>query len=181
MSTLTTSAGTGGDPAAETRHFRFVDTPIGTLLLIGGSAGLVRIALANEDHDRVLAGAATEAGPAQPGVGELDQTVLQLTEYFAGQRRTFDLPLDLGAVTAFRRQVLEQARLVPYGHTMSYSELAEMAGNSRAVRAAATACATNPLPVVIPCHRIVPVSGGLGRYLGGEQAKQALLDLEEAA
>lgn len=160
------------------RHHRVVDSPLGPLLLVGGPAGLVRIAFEIEDHDQVLAGTATGAGPSRADTGELDEPARQLDEYLTGRRRDFDLALDLDDRPVFRRRVLDQLRQIPYGHTMAYAGLAERAGNPRAVRAAATACATNPLPVIVPCHRVVRGDGSTGGYLGGERVKQTLLALE---
>jgi methylated-DNA-[protein]-cysteine S-methyltransferase len=111
----------------------------------------------------------------------MDLAARELDEYFAGRRRSFDLPLDWRLATGFRRTVLGAlARDVGYGHTASYAAVAALAGNPKAFRAAATACATNPLPVIVPCHRVVRSDGSLGGYLGGVAAKQALLALEAA-
>ncbi len=109
----------------------------------------------------------------------LDETARQLEEYFAGRRREFDLPLDLRLAHGFRRHVLDELRDVGYGTTVSYSELAQAAGNPRAVRAVGSACATNPIPIVIPCHRVLRSDGSLGGYGGGLHVKRALLDLEQ--
>lgn len=177
MTTTTTATTTSDTTAPDTaRHHRTVPSPVGPLLLIGGASGLARIAFAGEGHDRVLG----TAGPVRPDTGELDEAARRIEEYFAGHRRTFDLPVDRGDLPPFRSRVLDALVRVPYGETLSYAGLAERAGNPRAVRAAASACATNPLPIVVPCHRIVPSGGGIGRYLGGEPAKRTLLELEAA-
>jgi len=105
----------------------------------------------------------------------------QLEEYFSGHRTAFDLPLDLRLSGGFRRDVLTRLREVAYGTTASYASLAAAAGSPRAVRAVGTACATNPLPVVVPCHRVVRSDGALGGYVGGAEAKRTLLTLEAAA
>jgi methylated-DNA-[protein]-cysteine S-methyltransferase len=175
---------------ADVLCYRTIDTPVGTLLLISSDKGLVRVAFATEGHDRVLADHTTAAGVPRPdtdgpgipgpGIGHLAEAVRQLAEYFAGTRREFDLDLDLDRAAGFRRRVLIGLHHVPYGRTLSYAGLAGRAGNPGAVRAAATACATNPLPIVIGCHRIVRSDGGPGGYLGGAPAKQVLLDLEAA-
>jgi methylated-DNA-[protein]-cysteine S-methyltransferase len=101
-----------------------------------------------------------------------------LEEYFAGRRRSFDLPLDHALSSGFRAQVQRLLPGIGYGRTRTYKEVAELAGNPRAVRAVGTACATNPLPLVVPCHRVLRSDGGLGGYLGGTEAKEALLALE---
>ena len=111
----------------------------------------------------------------------LDPAARQLEEYFAGRRTAFDLPLDLRLSAGFRRDVLTHLREIGYGTTASYAALAAAAGSPRAVRAVGTACATNPLPVVVPCHRVVRSDGALGSYVGGVAAKRTLLDLEAAA
>src|SRR6202011_2529115 len=111
----------------------------------------------------------------------LDPVATQLEEYFSGRRRSFDLPLDWRLSAGVRRTVLDRLRDISYGHTASYAAVAQLAGNPKAVRAVGSACATNPLPVVVPCHRVVRTDGGMGGYLGGVEAKRTLLTLEAAA
>jgi methylated-DNA-[protein]-cysteine S-methyltransferase len=162
--------------------YRTLDTPIGTLLLAATEHGLLRVAFAAEDHDAVLASIAARISPRiLYAPGRLDGAARQLAEYFEGRRHGFDLPLDLTLSHGFRRTVLAQLRLIEYGHTASYAAIAVAAGSPRAVRAVGSACATNPLPVVVPCHRVVRSDGSLGQYLGGVDAKRALLRLESAA
>ena len=161
--------------------YRTIDTPVGTLLLAATPDGLVRVAYASEDHDAVLAALAARISPrilAAPR--RLDATARELDEYFSGTRRTFDLPLDLRLTTGFRRAVLRQLPGIGYGRTASYAAIAAAAGSPRAVRAVGTACATNPLPIVVPCHRVIRSDGSPGRYLGGPAAKHLLLNLEAA-
>jgi methylated-DNA-[protein]-cysteine S-methyltransferase len=110
----------------------------------------------------------------------LDAVARQLDEYFAGRRQRFDLPLDWRLSAGFRRTVLHRLPEIPYGETATYAALAAMAGRPRAIRAVGSACATNPLPVVVPCHRVVRSDGTVGGYLGGVEAKAALLALEAA-
>lgn len=112
--------------------------------------------------------------------GRLDAVVRQLDEYFAGARHEFDLALDWRLSAGFRRQVLDHLTRIDYGRTESYAEVAAGAGNPKAVRAVGTACATNPLVIVVPCHRVVRSDGAPGGYAGGAAAKQALLALEAA-
>src|SRR6202044_983352 len=102
-------------------------------------------------------------------------------EYFAGRRQVFDLPLDRSLSKGFRQLVQRYLPEIGYGQTRTYGQVAELVGNPKAVRAVGTACATNPLPVVVPCHRGLPAGGASGRYIGGTDAKQALLRLEAAA
>jgi methylated-DNA-[protein]-cysteine S-methyltransferase len=161
--------------------YRTVDSPVGTLLLAATPAGLVRVAFASEDHDRVLAALASQISPRILNApGRLDDAARELDEYFTGGRRHFDLPLDFRLSAGFRRAVLSQLPAIGYGQTASYAQVAAAAGSPRAVRAAGTACALNPLPVVVPCHRVVKSDGSPGRYRGGPAAKQLLLNLEAA-
>ncbi len=161
--------------------YRTVDSPVGTLLLAATPAGLVRVAFASEDHDRVLATLASQISPRILNAPQrLDDAARELDEYFTGARRHFDLPLDFRLSAGFRRAVLSQLPAIGYGQTASYAQVAAAAGSPRAVRAAGTACALNPLPVVVPCHRVVKSDGSPGRYRGGPAAKQLLLNLEAA-
>jgi methylated-DNA-[protein]-cysteine S-methyltransferase len=161
--------------------YRALDTPVGTLLLAATETGLIRVAYASEGHDQVLTTLATRISPRiLRAPKRLDTAARQLEEYFAGRRRRFDLPLDFRLSRGFRRLVLDHLSDIAYGHTASYAAVAAAAGNPRAVRAAATACATNPLPVVVPCHRVVRADGSVGGYVGGPAAKQTLLRLEAA-
>jgi methylated-DNA-[protein]-cysteine S-methyltransferase len=162
--------------------YRTVDSPVGPLLLAATEQGLVRIAFAGEGHDAVLQALSDKISPrVLHAPARLDPAARELAEYFAGQRRGFDLPLDWRLSAGFRRTVLSHLPEIGYGHTASYSAVARLAGNPRAIRAAATACATNPLPVVVPCHRVVLSDGRIGNYRGGPEAKRTLLALEEAA
>lgn len=162
--------------------YRTLDTPIGPLLLAATTTGLVRVAFEREDFDTVLAQLAAKVSPrivAAPG--PLDAVATQLEEYFAGIRHAFDLPLDHALSSGFRQEVQRFLPHIGYGRTLTYKEVAAQVGNPTAVRAVGTACATNPLPVVVPCHRVLRSDGGLGGYLGGLEAKTTLLDLERAA
>jgi methylated-DNA-[protein]-cysteine S-methyltransferase len=104
----------------------------------------------------------------------------QIDEYFTKRRTTFEVPVDLRLAEGFRRNVIEHLRAIGYGHRESYATVAAAIGHPRAVRAVGTACAHNPLPVVIPCHRVVRSDGSTGQYVGGPQAKSTLLNLEAA-
>ena len=159
--------------------YRTVDSPLGPLLLAATGEGLVRVAYAREDHDRVLAQLARQISPrVLRAPARLDVAAREIEEYFAGRRVGFDLALDLRLSAGFRRTVLVHLADIAYGTTTSYAAVAAAAGNPRAVRAAGTACATNPLPVVVPCHRVVRSDGTLGQYAGGTDAKRSLLSLE---
>lgn len=161
--------------------YRTIDTPVGPLLLAATEQGLVRVAYDREDHDTVLAQLADRVSPrVLRAPARLDPAARQVDEYFARRRRLFDLPLDFRLSHGFRRTVLTHLIEIGYGETASYAAVAVAAGSPKAVRAAATACATNPLPVVVPCHRVVRSGGAIGRYVGGTYAKKALLALEGA-
>jgi methylated-DNA-[protein]-cysteine S-methyltransferase len=159
--------------------YRTVESPVGTLLLAATDQGLVRVAYDREDHDHVLQGLSDRISPRiLRAPRRLDQVTRQLAEYFAGHRRDFVLSLDFRLAHGFRRAVLGHLVLINYGHTETYAEVAAATGRARAVRAVGTACATNPLPVVVPCHRVLRSDGKLGGYIGGLEAKAALLSLE---
>ncbi|WJZ66618.1 methylated-DNA--[protein]-cysteine S-methyltransferase [Kocuria rosea] len=159
-----------------------VSTPVGVLLLAATEEGLVRVAYAREDHDAVLQDLARRISPrVLHAPVRLAPAVRQLEEYFAGTRTGFDLPLDRSLSHGFRRLVQEHLPDIGYGRTESYGAVARSVGRPQAVRAVGTACATNPLPVVVPCHRVLRGDGGLGGYVGGLEAKAALLELEAAA
>ena len=158
---------------------RTVDSPVGPLLLAATSAGLVRVAYASEDHDRVLSELAQQLSPRILwSTKAFDGLARQLDEYFTGRRHDFQTPVDLQLITGFRREVLDLLPSIPYGQTRSYADLAAQAGRPTAVRAVGSACGHNPVPIVVPCHRVVRSDGSLGGYLGGLAAKQALLTLE---
>jgi methylated-DNA-[protein]-cysteine S-methyltransferase len=162
--------------------YRIVDSPVGRLLLAATDVGLTRLAFESEDHDAVLDTLATRIGSRiLRDDKRFDELAGELDDYFGGRRHSFDVPLDLRLAHGFRLDVLRHLRDIPYGHTASYAEVAASAGNVRAVRAVGSACATNPLPIVVPCHRVVRSDGGLGGYLGGTAAKRLLLDVEAAA
>jgi methylated-DNA-[protein]-cysteine S-methyltransferase len=161
--------------------YRTLDTPVGPLLLAATQRGLIRIAYEHEGLDGVLAGLATKISPRiLEAPGRLDDVARQLGEYFSGRRRHFDLPLDLSLAGGFRRTVLTYLPRVEYGMTVSYGEVATAVEHPRAVRAVGTACATNPLPLVVPCHRVVRSDGRPGAYLGGAETKRQLLLMESA-
>jgi methylated-DNA-[protein]-cysteine S-methyltransferase len=159
--------------------YRTVDSPVGRLLLAATDAGLVRVAYPNEDHDAVLQALADRVSPRILSAPiRLEGAARELDEYFGGQRQSFDLPLDWRLSTGFRRTVLSHLPEIGYGRTASYAAVATLAGNPKAIRAAASACTTNPLPIVVPCHRVIYSDGRIGNYLGGPDAKRTLLTLE---
>lgn len=156
-----------------------VDSPVGSLLLVATAAGLLRVAFAVEDHDRVLGTlAATVSARLLRAPRRLETAARELDEYFAGTRHRFELPLDLSLATGFRHLVQRQLSQIAYGTTETYAQVAARVGSPKAMRAVGSACATNPLPVVVPCHRVLRSDGRLGGYLGGLAAKTSLLRLE---
>jgi len=159
------------------------DTPFGTMLVVAGDAGIVRIALDAEAEEDVLADLARRISPRIGRTGRDGITAArdQLDGYFSGKLTAFDLPLDWRLTRGFRREVLAETAAIPYGSTASYAEMAERAGSPRAVRAAGSALATNPLPIVVPCHRVLRSDGAVGSYLGGSSMKEALLEMERRA
>jgi methylated-DNA-[protein]-cysteine S-methyltransferase len=162
--------------------YRTIDTPVGLLLLAATDRGLVRVAYDREDHDTVLHTLATKVSPRiLSAPGRLDRVAFEVEEYFAGRRKVFEVPLDFRLATGFRRGVLRHLPEIAYGHTESYAQVAAAVGSPKAVRAVGTACATNPLPLVVPCHRVVRSDGSSGGYVGGADAKHTLLALESAA
>jgi methylated-DNA-[protein]-cysteine S-methyltransferase len=163
--------------------YRTVDSPVGPLLIAATPVGLVRVAFDSEGNDAVLQTLSDRiSSRVLHAPARLDAVAHQLDEYFAGHRHSFDVPLDWQLSKGFRRVVLEHlATDIRYGSTASYGTLARLSGSPRAVRAVGTTCATNPIPVVVPCHRVVRSDGTMGNYRGGPAAKRALLDLEGVA
>jgi len=158
-----------------------VDSPVGKLTLAATPAGLVRVSY--YDTDQVLEELAGELSPrVLEAPGRLDRVRRELDEYFAGTRHHFDVAIDWSLVrTPFRRAVLERTAKIPYGYTATYRDMAEAAGSRGAVRAAGTALGANPIPVVVPCHRVLRTGGDMGQYAGGVERKRYLLALEGSA
>lgn len=156
-----------------------VDSPVGTLLVSATPRGVVRLAFDNETEDYVLRQLAERVSPRiLRAPARLDEARRELEEYFAGQRTAFDVPLDWTLTSGFRRKVLAATAQIPYAGTATYRSIATAAGSPNAYRAAGTALATNPIPILIPCHRVLLASGALGQYRGGPDRKRRLLDLE---
>ncbi|MCW2810677.1 MAG: cysteine methyltransferase [Friedmanniella sp.] len=159
-----------------------VDTPLGLLLLAATPRGLVRVAYEVEGTDAVLERLAERLSPRiLYAPARLAAAAAQLQDYLAGRRRTFDLPLDHALSSGFYAAVRLALPGIGYGQTRTYAEVARGVGRPTAVRAVGSACARNPLPVVVPCHRVLRSDGGLGGYIGGVEAKRTLLALEAAA
>jgi methylated-DNA-[protein]-cysteine S-methyltransferase len=159
-----------------------LDSPLGELLVAVTPRGLVRIAYPGEGEERVLEELSAGVSPRVLRAPERTDAVRRaLDEYFAGELQSFDLPLDWSLVHGFTLPILQATARVPFGSVITYGQVAAAAGSPRAARAAGNALHANPIPIVVPCHRVVPASGGLGGYGGGQERKRFLLDLEGAA
>ncbi len=160
-----------------------VDSPVGKLLLAATGRGLVRLAYVDfEDEQQVLEELARALSPrvlAAPR--KLDEPRRELDEYFNGTRRQFEIPLDWRLTQGFGRRVLRATARIPYGSVSSYKQVAAAAGSPRGSRAAGNALGANPMPIVVPCHRVLHSGGGLGGYTGGVDRKRVLLGVEGAA
>lgn len=140
-----------------------IDSTVGKLLLAATPKGLIRVAYASEDHDRVLESLSEKISPrVLRSSQQLNDAARELDEYFAHRRQAFNLPLDLSLSRSFSQLVQRHLLEIGYGQTSNFEETAELVGNPKAVRAVGTARATNPLPVVIPCHRVLRTDGTLG-------------------
>ena len=162
--------------------FARTESPMGDYLLAATPRGLVKLAfLGRYDEAAVLADLAERLSPALlHAPGRLDDVRRQLDEYFTGERTRFDLKLDRSLMGPFSRKILGRTARIPYGSVSTYAEVATRAGHPRAYRAAGNALARNPIPIVVPCHRVLATGGGLGGYGGGLEMKQRLLELEGA-
>lgn len=158
------------------------ETPYGPLLVAATGTGLVRVALSVENEDLVLEDLAQRisARILKSDRPQITKARTQLDQYFDGKRKKFRLKLDWQLSHGFRREVLTATNQIPYGQTSSYTEVAVEAGSPKAVRAAGSALATNPLPIVVPCHRVLKSDGQVGSYLGGSSMKKELLEMEKA-
>jgi methylated-DNA-[protein]-cysteine S-methyltransferase len=159
-----------------------IDTPVGRLLLASTPRGLVRITFPIvETREKVLEELSASVSPrVLESPAKLDRARRELDRYFEGRLQDFDLPLDWQLTHGFYRKVLRATARIPYGQTRSYTQMAKRAGSPRAVRAAGSALGSNPLPIIVPCHRVLRSGGALGGYGGGLETKRALLELEGA-
>jgi methylated-DNA-[protein]-cysteine S-methyltransferase len=159
--------------------YGYADTPFGRMLVAVTPRGLVRVAFRPEDPDEVLEELAARLSPrVLEAPIAIDAVRRELDEYFDGKRRVFDVPLDWSLSAGFKQKVLRATARIPYGGVSSYRDMATRAGNPRASRAAGNALGTNPIPIVVPCHRVLRSGGHLGGYGGGLDMKEALLKLE---
>ncbi len=157
------------------------DSPLGELLLAVTARGVVRVAYIDENvgRDEVLEDLARRVSPrVLEAPGRLDEVRRELDEYFEGRRRSFETAIDWALTAGFFRRVLQATAKIGYGQVRTYAQVAEGAGNVKAVRAAGNGLGSNPIPVIVPCHRVVRTGGGLGGYTGGLERKEFLLGLE---
>jgi methylated-DNA-[protein]-cysteine S-methyltransferase len=162
-------------------RFHLHPSPIGDILIVTTSDGVVTLHPVHADLDAELQRLARALGslPEKERTDAAATAAAQLDEYFAGERRDFDILLDWRLVRGFTRQALDAVRDIPYGETAGYGEVAILAGSARAARAVGTACATTPFSIVVPVHRVVRADGSLGEYGGHPEVKQFLIDLEQ--
>jgi len=156
-----------------------VDSPLGPLTLAASRRGLLLVAYPERPLDTVLARLARDVSPrVLEAPARLDPVRRELEEYFEGRLRRFTTKIDWALTRGFGRKVLQSTNRIPYGQVRTYGQVAESAGSARAVRAAGNGLGSNPMPVVVPCHRVVRTGGGLGGYTGGLERKEALLAIE---
>jgi methylated-DNA-[protein]-cysteine S-methyltransferase len=159
--------------------YAVTDSPLGPLIVAATERGLVRLAYPTRPLDTVLQDLARTVSPrVMEAPARLDAARRELDEYFEGRRERFDLPLDWSLTRGFGRRVLQATAKIGFGHVSTYREVADRAGSPRAVRAAGNALGANPIPVIVPCHRVLRTGGGLGGYTGGLDKKEYLLKLE---
>jgi methylated-DNA-[protein]-cysteine S-methyltransferase len=156
-----------------------VDSPVGPLLAAATPRGLIRLAYPDEGQSDVLEHIAAKVSPRIMEAPErLDEVRRELDEYFGAGRKKFEVRIDWRELAGFRRRILQATARIPFGKTITYSQVADKAGNARASRAAGNALGSNPIPIIVPCHRVVRTGGGLGGYTGGLDRKEFLLHLE---
>lgn len=168
----------GDAPLRRTVYYGVLPTPIGRVFVAASEAGLVRVSFRRSEASFVTELRRRLGADVMPSPARTAAVVRQLRAYFAGERRAFDLRLDLRHVTPFQRRVLTAAAAVPAGQVVSYGEIARRIGQPRGSRAVGRALGCNPVPIVVPCHRVVAAGGRIGGYTGGLGIKRALLRLE---
>lgn len=161
--------------------YRIIDTPLDEMLIARTDAGLVRVAFAREGFAQVIEYLTEKLHPRPaPARQSLDDAARAIEAYFAGAAKTVPLALDLQLAIGFRRAVVDHLPSIAYGSTASYSQVAAAVGRPGSAHAVGVACRSNPLPIVLPCHRAVRSDGSIGGYVGGTEAKRVLLALEAA-
>lgn len=166
----------------ETVGYRVVDSPLGPLWIAMGPKGVLAIHYGAEPDEGELRRIVRTYGPGVlPDTRRIDPVARELDQYFGGRRRSFDVPVDLSGLTPFQQRVLRATARVAFGEVSTYAGVAMRAGSANAFRAAGQALTANPIPIVVPCHRIVASDGTLGGYAGGLEAKRRLLALERGS
>lgn len=166
----------------ETVGYRVIDSPLGPLWIAVGPKGVLAIHYGNAPSHGELARIVRTYGPGVlPDARRADPVARELDQYFSGKRKTFDVAVDLSTLTAFQRGILGATARVGFGEVSTYAKVAAKAGSERASRAAGQALGSNPVPIVVPCHRILASDGSLGGYAGGLAAKRVLLQLERGS
>ena len=161
--------------------YAVVPSPVGDLIVATTRRGLVRIGFPTEAPQDVVEELSVLLSPrVLEAPAKLDEVRRELDEYFEGRRTTFEVPVDMSLTRGFTRKVLQATARIPFGSVSTYRDVARKAGNDRAYRAAGNALGSNPIPIVVPCHRVLHSGGGLGGYGGGLDVKRFLLDLEHA-
>ena len=156
-----------------------VESPVGELYVAVTPKGLARVAFASEDRDEVVAELGERLSPRiLESKRATDEVRRELEEYFQGRRRRFEVPVDRRLIRGIARDVLRATSRIPFGRTSTYAEIADRIGRPRAARAVGNALGSNPIPIVIPCHRVLRAGGALGGYGGGVERKRFLLGLE---
>ena len=174
-------AAEAGDAGLLDVAYAELDSPVGPLIAAATKRGLVRLSFSGTSLDEVLDDLAERISPrVLEAPAKLDPVRRELGEYFDGKRTEFDVPLDWRLTRGFRRSVLRRTARIPYGQVSTYKQMAAAAGSPRASRAAGSALGSNPLPLIVPCHRVLATGGGLGGYGGGLEMKRFLLELERA-
>lgn len=159
--------------------YAMVESPLGPLLAVGTDEGLLMLRYADEGVDEALERIAERVSPRILELpARLDPARRELEEYFSGRRRAFGIPIDWSLITGYARAVLRATAAIPYGGASSYGEVSAAAGSPRGARATGNALGSNPIPIVIPCHRVLRAGGRIGGYTGGLERKRFLLDLE---
>jgi methylated-DNA-[protein]-cysteine S-methyltransferase len=166
----------------ETVGYRVIDSPLGPLWIAVGPKGVLAIHYGAEPSDGELARIVRTYGPGVlPDPRRADPVARELDQYFAGKRKSFDVDVDLSPLTPFQQRILGATARVPFGDVSTYAKVAAKAGSEKASRAAGQALGSNPIPIVVPCHRILASDGSLGGYAGGLDAKRVLLQLERGS
>ena len=166
----------------ETVGYRVIDSPLGPLWIAVGPKGVLAIHYGNAPSHGELARIVRTYGPGVlPDARRADPVARELDQYFSGKRKTFDVAVDLSTLTTFQRGILAATAGVGFGEVSTYAKVAAKAGSERASRAAGQALGSNPVPIVVPCHRILASDGSLGGYAGGLEAKRVLLQLERGS